>query len=326
MAKAMIHSPLTTTHHRSISYQSNSQDQSQELIAKTQQNCNIPMERSNCNKWTDCVIITLLLILSLLILPQRIVPYQQFIPFLNDNTSDEINYNFAYPNIDEKVPGLEFTIIIAMIWYGLFAFDAILLYFIDSKFVFNEWLTHFFLMIRMSHFCFAITFIGHDVIKLAVGAPRPYLLAIYDSANKQQLNNVRKSFISGHAAISMSMMSLLTMMFYESYKYMEKQHKYGIYVMYDAMTTSNPHSYYLCGLWHFLKDIPLLLMGILFVPMYFALYIGLTRVIDYKHFETDVVGGFVFGIGCALISYLIYWNEMYFAFNYKLKRKIKHCL
>ena len=43
---------------------------------------------------------------------------------------------------------------------------------------------------------------------------------------------------------------------------------------------------------------------------------------DYKHFAADVVGGWVIGAAVAYCSFLIFYQETYAMFDYKLKETI----
>merc|ERR1711991_1056962 len=83
-----------------------------------------------------------------------------------------------------------------------------------------------------------------------------------------------------------------------------------------SYTTSNQHSYFLCNLWWILKDIPLISIGLIFMPCYIALWISLTRITDYKHTPSDIIAGSVIGGFVAYITYLIFYDEMYARFNF----------
>ena len=175
----------------------------------------------------------------------------------------------------------------------------------------------------MVFFSFAITFLSVDIIKYFVGAPRPYFsqfLQQYQNhtIDKHQFNESKLSFPSGHSAYSMCLLSLMTVMFYQSWSYV--QTIYYNQLSKTNLASDNPHCYYLSSLWYLLRKIPLLSILILFIPTYLAIYIALTRITDYKHFAIDIVTGMLIGIVCAYISYLTYRNETYFEFNYKLNK------
>ena len=287
-----------------------------------------PRERSKGAKIGDCVIILILVLIGVLIEFQGITinPNQLYIPGLDEATDTITNYNYDYPDIEQVIGTTTLMLMITLPWYALFIISVICLYIIDKQFNKDQVLTHLYLMTRMIVFCFSVCLITVDLMKLFVGSPRPYFIDIYeryklDQVDKQDMVDARLSFPSGHAGYSWSQLFLLTIMFYNSWKYTQEMY-YTQTQIPIGMKTDNPHSYYLCGFWWLLRDIPLLSIILVFVPTYLAIYCSLTRITDYKHFAADIVGGALIGGCIAYISYLVFYNEMYLQFNYKLKVEI----
>merc|ERR1712228_340781 len=107
---------------------------------------------------------------------------------------------------------------------------------------------------------------------------------------------------------------------YSSYAYSMKCHMTNQRIAMYSCT--NPHSYFLSSLWYKLAEIPLVSIGIIFIPCYFALYVSLTRIIDYKHTPADITGGALLGCFVSYLTYSMYYNEVYLMFEYKCT--IKH--
>merc|ERR1712176_1644395 len=80
---------------------------------------------------------------------------------------------------------------------------------------------------------------------------------------------------------------------------------------------NNPHSYFLSSLWWKLVELPLISVGLIFIPCYFALYVSLTRMTDYKHTAADITAGAVIGCFVSYLTYLVFHNEMYLMFQFK---------
>merc|ERR1719229_1533071 len=103
-------------------------------------------------------------------------------------------------------------------------------------------------------------------------------------------------------------------MMFKSWQY--TQRVYFEKMTIDRPKCDNPHCYYLSGLWWALREVPLLSVLLIGVPTYIAVWNGLTRIRDYKHFAADVVGGWCVGGFIALCSYLIFFQETYAIFTH----------
>merc|ERR1712079_8360 len=127
-----------------------------------------------------------------------------------------------------------------------------------------------------------------DILKMSVGQPRPHFSAVYvqylnGEINRYQMDNARQSFVSGHSSDGWCLLSLLSICLFESYQYamdcgMRNNHSNKIgHIGYDGL------SFFCDNLWYKMRKIQLICIGIIFVPIYFALYVSLTRIKDYKH-------------------------------------------
>lgn len=221
--------------------------------------------------------------------------------------------------MDDTVSNSGLGMAMMLPWTILFILDIILFKIFDEKFNWSEIICNLWLIVRMYYFCIAITFITTDAIKVFVGDPRPCFLEIQENESDDwKLKNSRQSFISGHASLSMSSLCLLTIMFYQSWMFTQTK---AYHIGNKISKTCNPHQYYLADFWYLLRDVPLVAVILVFTPVCIAVYIGLTRITDYKHFAVDVTGGMIIGACMAYIAFLVYYNETYLRFQWKLKQK-----
>ena len=275
----------------------------------------IPVERSSFSKFSDCIIIFLIYFVCMIIeWVESIRPHKQYIPDLSENL------NFAYPMHDSTVPTPSMFAIIFLSWIAIVSINGIILYKYDDTFTLKSWLKFLYLVTRIVCFSFATTSLITDIIKKSVGSPRPYFDEAQQKYSNQDItqkdyDNAKQSFISGHASESWCLLLLLSLYLYHSYQYTMKC--YFMNTNIEKYTNSNPHSYFLCNLWWLLKDVPLLSIGLIFMPCYIALWISLTRITDYKHTPSDIIAGSVIGGAIAYITYLIFYDEMYARFNFK---------
>lgn len=141
---------------------------------------------------------------------------------------------------------------------------------------------------RYNTFCnyfmaFSMTFLVVDVIKLYCGYLRPFFYDVckpndtYEiciNEDETEIREVRDSFPSGHAGLSMSGLGSFSMYLY---------HRYGAGSL--SQDKANTWNHQIARLWSFLSILPIL----------FALFIGVSRVHDNSHHPADVVGGFAIG-------------------------------
>ena len=206
-------------------------------------------------------------------------------------------------------------------WVLLFILSLILFWKYDKQqFNKTDILTNLWVMTRMYYFSISITFITTVVIKLFCGTPRPNLFAIMEQVedeNDFDVWNARQSFLSGHSSLAMSTMGLLTIMFYQSWIYSQsEQYEIGK----KLGKCCNPYQYYLADFWYLLRNVPLIASLLIFAPVCIALYCGISRITDYKHTRIDVCAGELLGACCAYLAYLVYYNETFLHFKWRLMR------
>lgn len=275
------------------------------------------MKRSKWSKYGDAVLILILGVIAIVMEFQliEIKPNEQEIPGMNSP-----NFLFSYPEMDDSVSDAGLIVICLLPWILLFLITTLWLYFKEKHFSLPHWLNTFSIGTRMVLFDFFVCFLIVDTIKLSVGSPRPYFIEAYNvyGADSSEVLGARLSFPSGHASLSMTTMSLMSMVLYQSWQFTQNMHFQQIPTA-DKMGWDNPHSFCLCSLWWSLRDAPLI--GILLVssPTFLALYCGCTRITDYKHFAADILGGFLIGVAVAYVSHLAFWNELYMEFEYRLR-------
>merc|ERR1712062_312353 len=210
-------------------------------------------------------------------------------------------------------------------WLFLMLINGIVMWKYDVTFTLKAYGKFFYLMFRVVGFSFSVTALVTDIIKKFVGQPRPYWNAAHDewkngTSDQRDWNNANQSFISGHASEAWALAFLLSLYLYSSYAYSMKCHMTNQKIV--IYSCSNPHSYFLSSLWYKLADVPLVSIGLIYIPCYFALYVSLTRIIDYKHTPADITAGAMLGCFVSYLAYLVYYNEMYDMFEYKRFAKV----
>eukprot|EP01083_Nonionella_stella_P077752 212449_1 len=284
---------------------------------KTNTDHDIEFKRTTAGHCGDVLIIIILAVITFLVEEARLIPLRE------QNIPDPSIYD--QPDTTETVSNLNLVLASFLPWYILFLLDLILFRVYDTSFSFNQWLKQFYIMNKMAWFSGMITVIVTDIIKCSIGNPRPFFQTALDEFNdglidESDLDEARLSFVSGHASISMNSLFLFTLMLHSAYKYAQSVY-YNQLSSVHMLRCDNPHNYYFSWLWYVIREIPILSMILVFTPTMAAMYIGLTRIVDYKHFPVDVVSGMLIGGCCALIAYSLFWNETYFVVSAALKKK-----
>merc|ERR550525_1298785 len=73
----------------------------------------------------------------------------------------------------------------------------------------------------------------------------------------------------------------------------------------------NGYFFFLVDIWYKLVQCPLVAMLVLLCPIYWAFYVSMTRIKDYKHTAEDVIGGALVGIACSFVSYMVYRRKVF---------------
>lgn len=283
-----------------------------------------PKQRSLKSTISDCIIIAIIYgVASVLEWDDSITPHEQIVP----GVASDANYSYLYPMEDSTVPTPTMFTFCFSAWGLILAVNAVVLWKRDESFTLRAWLTFSYLICRVVLFSFAVTSLITDIIKKTVGAPRPYYITALTAHEAGELSerdwvNATQSFVSGHASESWSLLFLMTLYFYHSYSYAMKQ--YATQRSVAPYSTSNPHSYFFVHLWYKLAPMPLVSILLMFIPTFGALFVALTRMIDYKHTAADITAGALIGAVTSYVSYLIYYDELFLRFNWKDSKRGKN--
>jgi membrane-associated phospholipid phosphatase len=148
----------------------------------------------------------------------------------------------------------------------------------------NEWWRP---LLEVSN-CLLVAFSGTlavaEAFKLTVGRPRPYYMTTNDSPlfTKERLKEGRKSFPSGHTSNGFC----------------------GAFCLFLLLGASLG-AFKRNGL-NWKLRIPLLIL--LSIPIAFAAWVALTRVLNNRHWPSDVVGGAVIGVFWAFAAFLWHFD------------------
>jgi len=167
-------------------------------------------------------------------------------------------------------------------------------------------LRKFEMIARMWFSTLVITQLITEAIKNGVGRPRPNFYQFIEVNPTEP----RLSFPSGHASFSFSMLSLLTIHLYYCILYV--QNRAFFYHHHHIRTTlTNSYSYF--GLYFFtkLKNYLILCLVIAFLPIGLAMYIAISRVLDYWHDYSDIIVGGIIGTSVAIVISQSFHFEFY---------------
>ncbi|KAM5439780.1 hypothetical protein MferCBS31731_004190 [Microsporum ferrugineum] len=225
--------------------------------------------------------ILIFLVVTWVMLQLFVHPFHQM--FSLDNTS--IQYPFA---IVERVP-----VLWSIIYSGVFPLLAIVVWSVlfrpGSHFV------HVTLLGLLA--ALLVTIFVTDIIKNAVGRPRPDLISrckpekgtpehalvdytICTSTNQHNLNEGWRSFPSGHSSFGFSGLGYLS------------------FFLTGQLRAWRPHS----GLARLLVSLS---------PLLGALMIAISRIADYRHDVYDVSSGSIIGLGTAYLVYRCYYPSLW---------------
>ena len=183
------------------------------------------------------------------------------------------NYNERYPYVGETIGSLFVGVFIIVMPCIIFVLLAV---FKSRKMELSLTLLGFFQIIFL-------TLLITEILKLSVARPRPnyYSYCGYDLEKHQCLGkpshvrDAKLSFPSGHSSNSFSSATFLVLLLSDLFP--------G------------------CEIWWILLKL---------IPIYIAIWIGATRIIDHMHHVSDVIAGAFLGTGIALMIYSSQKNRM----------------
>jgi len=185
----------------------------------------------------------------------------------------------------------------------------------DSKHVLSQFLS----LTKCVFFTLGISHIITFIVKTYIASPRPY----YYNYNGGEQGHALDSFPSSFAADSMSVNLLLFLCMIHSFQSLqsvyykhcqqkeqqkEKEKAFNLTLIDNHCFNGN--IYFGGNVWFLLRDIKILCILIICCPIILSLYIGLTQIVQYKHFAIDVFGGFCIGIFCAILTFNTFYNQL----------------
>lgn len=232
------------------------------------------------------VVFLILLVVGTAVFERTLTPNHQYIP-------QEYIWNISYPVKDNTVPSWSVPLIALV---GPFA--CFLGYYLLYKESWKNLLRETFALVNA---VFITTFIT-SVMKNVVGRPRPdfmgrcfpdgdekweddlgYGYALCTTTNESDLDDVWRSFPSGHSSWSFAGLGFLSLWLL------------GRTRPYDGRR----EPWKIC---------------LILIPYFFATLIGLSRIIDYRHFWTDVFGGALLGTGVAIFVYSVFYRSPFWIY------------
>ena len=152
-------------------------------------------------------------------------------------------------------------------------------------------------------------------MKYSIGRPRPNFIEL----QKEKDVDSRLSFPSVHASVPFSLLFQLSLYLYTVHSHVTKKYNKINISNLNPWDCNNPYAYYFHWLFYKLRyvrvcrclldihnlsiitlhteyrTVPLISLLIVGIPTYFATYISCTRLVDYQHFYSDVLGGIFIG-------------------------------
>lgn len=232
------------------------------------------------------VVFLILLVVGTAVFEMSLKPNHQYIP-------EAYKWNLAYPVKDNTVPSWSVPLIALL---GPFA--CFFGYYVMYKETWKNLMRETFALINA---VFITTFIT-SVAKNVVGRPRPDFLArcfpdgeekweggleygqaLCTTMNEHDFDDVWRSFPSGHSSWSFAGLGFLSLWLLGRTK------------PYDGRR----EPWKVC---------------LVLIPYFFAALIGLSRIIDYRHFWTDVFGGAILGSGVAIFVYSVFYRSPFWIY------------
>jgi len=258
----------------------------------------------NISTFTVCVVLATLL-------EKDVIPVHEKGFFCND-------ISIRYPYREQTVPGK---------WlFGINLIISICLYCVGEKYIIprketcenpdehslvskllnanHVWYLRSLKLFLSLAWCLAATLMLTSIIKSTVGSLRPHFVSVCDpdiecssynmssyideytcrTTNQHRITDARRSFPSGHASFSAATMAFNIL-------YIEYQSQYINYISYSGQSSTSANMYKDTLLKPFLE---ICLIGV-------AVFIAMSRVLDYYHHLIDVLIGFLLGTVMGLL-------------------------
>ena len=223
---------------------------------------------------------------------QRSIPYQ-----IVESTGDVIlDFNHNYEYKDEQIDD-----------YKLLVLSMILPMLILLGLEIWNWNGHFFHDGACAFIAaMTITLFFTGVIKRMTGILRPNFYeqcnfsveTLRCMSNDYDEDNIRMSFVSGHASVAFCGLTMLTLIFLGASR---------VYSL-DNENRQHARQRNTTGAIN-IKEMRLF-HALMYSPILLAIYIGSTRLVDYYHHEADVIGGAFLGASIAVLAYHVWYPSI----------------
>ena len=271
-------------------------------------------------------------------------PYKQCIPGTSP-CGETRDAQLEYPLVAERVTSFESALYSFLPWVLLLIPNIIFFYIQSKKKKKNETLKaetkpnhisdmkYIFivleLLLRCLSFCCGLCLCLTKLTKIYVGRPRPNFYQQTNNNTDHSIHNAFESFPSGHSSISSSSLFLLSLFLWNSIYYVQKRIQLKrfykllkkssngnntFYYGFDCIPI-NIHSWFLLALWIKLHNHLSLCLILSLIPGIIFFYVGISRILDYQHHYVDVVSGWLLGIMCALLSFIMYYPKFEYYIN-----------
>merc|ERR1712228_542 len=318
-----------------------------------------PYRCSNTNRICDWSVIAIVVGI-LIYFDSNPPHHKQCIPGLDPSSECSKHSNFPsplldYPENESTVSFVTMNIICPIVWFCIFTINAFILHCYDSLSINQKYkiaLIKFEILFRSIAISITLTSLTTDVIKNSVGRPRPNYLN-----NKDQNGDGSKSFPSGHTSYIFSVLFLLSLYLFQTLMSVQnifynddvcamqgskdeisllednnenkeeqliddksnESERHQI-EMKNILNVYNGDSYLFLSLFVWLRHCQIVSLLIAITPTLCAVYVGCSRLTDYKHHYSDVLGGALIGIGFATMAFVYCRKEFYYGFKYDLNR------
>jgi len=295
----------------------------------------MPSLPSYCNKVTEWIV--LFAMIGLIALFNNKSPHKQCVPGFDPSkcgSSDLLSPDPAlgYPVVPSTVPFKPMVIVSPFLWLLVVLSSMAITHCVSSVKLSDSWYIIFFkieILVRSATLSIVIAELTTDAIKVSVGRPRPNFL------ENDELDDRIKSFPSGHTSFIFSAAFLLSLYFMRSLLSARAIfHRPIQSVVTDSMairrdgddlnansrrkvdellTPLNGNCYFCLPLFLKMKHFQVLALLVVITPTVLAIFVGCSRLTDYKHHYADVLGGALIGSASSALSFAYYHSEFYCA-------------